>query len=62
MGHNRDDDPMSPIRLLERFRVSFDRLRRFAKGDSKDEAPLSPIKLSREKKLSLIFLIQVQEK
>jgi len=29
-----------------RFRVTFDRLRRLAKGDSRDYAPISPIKFS----------------
>jgi hypothetical protein len=36
---------MSPIRLLVIFRVRFDRLMRFANGDSIYEAPMSPILL-----------------
>jgi len=34
---------MSPIRLLIRFRVMLERLRRLAKGDNRDYTPMSPI-------------------
>ena len=36
---------MFPILLSSRFRVRFERLRRFAKGDNRDYAPMCPISL-----------------
>jgi len=43
MEHSRDYTPISPIRLLKRFRVKLERLRRFSKGYNRDYAPMSPI-------------------
>jgi len=37
---------MFPIRLLLRFRVKLERLRRFDMGDNRDYALMSPIEFS----------------
>ena len=36
---------MSLILLLDKFKIRFERLRSFAKGDNRDYAPFSPIRL-----------------
>ena len=52
---------MLQLKLLLKSKKSLERLRKFSKGNNRDYTPISPIWLLK-KKLSLNFLIQVQEK